>query len=144
MTLHGTFLGTIYDTDGSHCADPPGEATLVVLAHIYDFAVSGRSTAKFKLSFSAEVDRTACDGESFITVSAELTVPGPNDVNGNSIPDECECLPDITGDGTVDLDDLLAVLAAWGPCDDCPEDIDGDVGFFEVVAVLHGWGACPK
>jgi hypothetical protein len=31
---------------------------------------------------------------------------------------QCEdCAADINGDGIVDTDDLLSVLAAWGACD---------------------------
>ena len=33
---------------------------------------------------------------------------------------------DVNGDGTVNLLDLLAVLAAWGPGPGCPEDVNGD------------------
>ena len=43
------------------------------------------------------------------------------------------------------FDDLLAVLAAWGPCDeDCPEDLndDDDVDFDDLLLVLAGWGPC--
>ncbi len=52
---------------------------------------------------------------------------------------------DVDGDGTVGLDDLLAVLAAFGPCpgggDPCPADVDGDgdVAFADLVAVLDAW-----
>ena len=38
------------------------------------------------------------------------------DMNGNGIPDECEASGDLNGDGVVDVVDLLALLAAWGPC----------------------------
>ena len=66
------------------------------------------------------------------------------DINGNGIPDECECLGDIDGNRVVNLGDLVAVLAAWGPCDECPEDIDGNgtVDFVDVLAVLSAWGPC--
>ena len=56
------------------------------------------------------------------------------------------CEPDVTpgdvnGDGSVDLTDLVAVLAAWGPCEDCPADLDGDgeVGISDLIAVLAAW-----
>jgi len=54
------------------------------------------------------------------------------------------CPADIDGSGDVGFDDVLAVLAAWGPCDACPEDLDGngDVGFDDVLAVLAAWGTC--
>lgn len=50
---------------------------------------------------------------------------------------------DVNGDGTVDLADLLLVLAAWGPCENgvsCPGDADGDgsVGMADLELVLGG------
>ena len=55
-----------------------------------------------------------------------------------------ECLADVTGDGTVDVSDILAVIAAWGPCKGCPEDIDdsGAVDVGDVLAVIAAWGLC--
>ena len=37
------------------------------------------------------------------------------------------------------------VLAAWGPCDDCPEDVndDGKVNIDDLFAILGAWGPCP-
>ena len=35
------------------------------------------------------------------------------------------CLADVDDDGLVEIRDLIAVLAAWGPCAQCREDIDG-------------------
>jgi hypothetical protein len=51
------------------------------------------------------------------------------DVNGNGIPDECECLVDITGDGIVNVYDLLTVLTNYGASsevDHTDGDLDGD------------------
>jgi len=55
------------------------------------------------------------------------------------------CDGDIDGDGSVGFPDLLAILAAWGPCPGCPEDIDGDsnVGLTDLLTVLSAWGPCP-
>jgi hypothetical protein len=52
---------------------------------------------------------------------------------------------DADGDGDADLEDLLAVLSAWGPCADCPEDFDDDgtVDFRDLLDVLNAWGGCP-
>ena len=48
---------------------------------------------------------------------------------------------DVNGDGAVNFDDLLGVLAAFGPCDGCPEDVNdsGAVDFDDVLAVLAAW-----
>jgi hypothetical protein len=55
---------------------------------------------------------------------------------------------DITGDGMVDINDLLLVIGAWGPCPTpplvCVADIDrtGVVDIDDLLAILRGWGAC--
>ncbi|MHC4347755.1 MAG: dockerin type I domain-containing protein, partial [Planctomycetota bacterium] len=54
-------------------------------------------------------------------------------------------LGDIDGDGSVNIDDFLAMLAAWGPCpappDPCPADLDGDgsVGITDFLILLANW-----
>jgi hypothetical protein len=57
------------------------------------------------------------------------------------------CVPgDLDGDIDVDFEDLLALLAEWGPCAappaPCPADIDGsgDVGFADLIQLLANWG----
>jgi hypothetical protein len=53
---------------------------------------------------------------------------------------------DLDGDGDVDTGDLLALLAAWGPCpplpEACPADLDGDgnVGTGDLLILLGNWG----
>jgi hypothetical protein len=54
------------------------------------------------------------------------------------------CLGDVTGDGTVDVTDILAVVGAWGNTSG-PEDVnqDGIVDVSDLLAVVGAWGACP-
>ena len=69
------------------------------------------------------------------------------DVNGNGIPDECECLGDLDGSGDVGTGDLLLLLASWGPDQPGhPSDLDGDgnVGTSDLLHLLANWGPCPK
>jgi len=49
---------------------------------------------------------------------------------------------DLDGDGLVGNGDLLILLAAWGPCDACPEDLnaDGTVDLIDLLALLQAWG----
>lgn len=70
----------------------------------------------------------------------------------------CDCLPDIApkggGDNAVNIDDLLAVISAWGSCPggaSCLADIapvlggvvgDGVVDIDDLLAVISAWGAC--
>ncbi len=56
---------------------------------------------------------------------------------------------DVTGDGHVNINDLLAVINAWGPCpqlpQSCPADIapcggDHTVNFQDLLFVINNWG----
>ncbi|MHC4413950.1 MAG: hypothetical protein ACYS0G_01565 [Planctomycetota bacterium] len=64
----------------------------------------------------------------------------PQSTPGEAIPG------DLDGDGTVGINDLLILLAAWGPCPDppdpCPADLNGDgtVGMGDLLALLADWG----
>jgi hypothetical protein len=66
------------------------------------------------------------------------------DANGNGVPDECECIADLDGDLIVNVDDLFALLNAWGQCPGCPEDVNGDgvVDVDDLFNVLNAWGPC--
>lgn len=63
------------------------------------------------------------------------------------------CFADIAppgGDGNRNVQDLLAVIAAWGPCTgQCPADLapslgDGAVNVQDLLAVIAAWGPCPN
>ncbi len=52
---------------------------------------------------------------------------------------------DLNQDGSVSVEDLLLLLAAWGPCNDCQAcsaDLDNDciVGVSDLLLLLAGWG----
>ncbi len=56
-----------------------------------------------------------------------------------------EPIGDLDGDGIVGTADLILLLGAWGPCDDCrdcPADLDGDcaVGTSDLILLLGNWG----
>jgi hypothetical protein len=82
-----------------------------------------------------------------------LDDPGTTDTGMGTAPivdfgayefDGVSCLADVSDDGLVNIDDLFAVLSAWGPCSDCPEDItsDGQVNIDDLFEVLGRWGPC--
>ncbi len=66
------------------------------------------------------------------------------DINGNGVPDECECIGDLDESGVVDAADLAILLGAWGPCAGCTADVDasGIVDGNDLAIVLGAWGAC--
>jgi hypothetical protein len=54
------------------------------------------------------------------------------------------CPADVDDNGSVDVDDLVAVILGWGACNTCAADINGDlqVNVDDLVAVILGWGTC--
>lgn len=54
------------------------------------------------------------------------------------------CLADLNGDGTVNVQDLLDMLTAWGPNPGHPADLNGDgaVNVVDLLCMLAAWGAC--
>lgn len=49
---------------------------------------------------------------------------------------------DLTGDGIVNVTDLLMLLSGWGICAGCPADITGDglVNVTDLLTLLSAWG----
>jgi len=59
---------------------------------------------------------------------------------------EFACEGDVDSDGSVDIHDLLALVAAWGDCPDpCSADINEDqiVNIHDLLALVAAWGECP-
>ena len=63
------------------------------------------------------------------------------DQGGNEVLDSCPICADVTGDGVVDLDDVIVLLADWGS-QDSPADVDGDgqVDVNDVLILLDAYG----
>ena len=76
---------------------------------------------------------------------SSVTYPGWNidDVEIWGVVPFVPCPEDVNGDGTVDVLDLLAVIAAWGNPGG-PEDVNGDgtVDVLYLLAVISAWGGC--
>ena len=57
-----------------------------------------------------------------------------------------QCAGDITGNGSVDMEDLLAILQGFGQCPPCFEDCDPATdamwGISDLLNVLMDWGPC--
>jgi uncharacterized membrane protein len=59
------------------------------------------------------------------------------------IPGDISCPSDVTGDGLVNVSDLLLVIGYWGSADS-PADInfDGIVDVSDLLMVISNWGPC--
>jgi hypothetical protein len=85
----------------------------------------------------------------------QLAQGDSHDWNGNCIPDEADCLGDITGeswqtpDGVVDVRDLSYVLnhigqSGTGSAGAADLDEDNLVSIVDLIWILRTWGNCPS
>ncbi|MHC4219333.1 MAG: IPT/TIG domain-containing protein [Planctomycetota bacterium] len=114
----------------------PGTADNQVVCN--DFCCQGLSCVTFD-AMAGETYLIRLTGFNANEILYTLNLTGPPCASGGLITG------DIDGDGTVGVNDFLALLAAWGPCDDCgscPADIDGDcqVGVNDFLILLANWG----
>jgi len=67
-----------------------------------------------------------------------------NDNGGNTVSDDCPLLcPDISGDGQVDITDLLEVISDWGLFDSLADVTnDGVVNVSDLLSIISNWGPC--
>lgn len=68
---------------------------------------------------------------------------------GGSSSLAANCPGDIDESSQVDVADLLAIIAGWGPCppgEPCTADLDGNgaVDVNDLLAVISSWGPCPS
>jgi hypothetical protein len=102
-----------------------------------------RSGVPDSCEFSAAIANADCDGDGAFDL-CEIYAGTEADLNNNGIADDCECLGDVDGNGAVNVDDLIEIIAAWGDPNPGSADLDGDgvVGAADLTIVLQGWGSC--
>ena len=100
------------------------------------------------LSVDVTIPAATADGTWYVGVKLD----GAGDIDGSNntyvttidvgAPEPCS--GDVSGDGLVDVNDVLAVVAAFGACGSCSEDIDGDgtVGVDDLLVVIAAFGPC--
>ena len=56
-------------------------------------------------------------------------------------PEQTAVPGDVNGDGIVDVNDILALIVVWGPCNGCPEDLNGDgsVNVNDLIQLISYW-----
>jgi hypothetical protein len=92
------------------------------------------------------------DGEARFVDIASMPDTGVPVLPGGTVVDmgafEVQPLPlcpaDVNGDGSVNITDLLAVIASWGAAGGNPADVNGDgtVNIADLLGVIAAWGAC--
>lgn len=77
-------------------------------------------------------------------INGSVVEAGVDDVRVEYL--QCSIPGDVTGDGQVNVSDLLAVITAWGPCPApptaCPADVvsNGAVDVSDLLFVITNWG----
>jgi hypothetical protein len=122
---------------------------------VFENRLEGGETLEFDdpVAFSVNADPNFVSNGDFngdglpdlVTVNEEEGGEGSVTVLLNE-PLPLDCPGDLNGDGYVNVSDMLAVLASWGPCDGpCPADLNGDgfVDILDFLDLLFLWGVCP-
>ncbi len=142
---------TVLDTSGrnrwgdySHTTlDPEDEMTFWTIQEYAGSPADNWGTWVGQLSF----DGFDCNGN-LVPDADDISGGSSPDLNGNGVPDECECPQDCApggGDGEVGIADFLALLAQWGQAGTtCDFDGGPGVGIGEFLDLLGQWGTCNK
>jgi hypothetical protein len=149
-------IGVVRASDGAQTGNDFGLAValddgqLVVGAPAVPIGTPGESSGPGSAYF-IDLAGIDCNG-TIVCDDVDIANGTSNDRNANGTPDECEFVPgDATGDGQVNIDDLIAVILAWGACphppDICtanvapPPDGDDVVDVDDLVLVILNWSA---
>ena len=83
-----------------------------------------------------------------VTINAS-DIAGVTVANDQSVSIEITFVPvcseDVTGDGVVNVLDLIQLIMSFGPCEGCPADFndDGFVNVLDLIALIMNFGPCP-
>ena len=124
--------GPIEDQCVANLSSPPGYVPNNPLAAFNTLDSAGDWT--LTVSDNADADFGSFDNWALIIT-----------VGDGAGPCDTLCPWDLDGGGGVDILDLLALLAAWGPNPGHPADFNGDdnVGILDLLILLANWGPCP-
>jgi predicted outer membrane repeat protein len=83
--------------------------------------------------------------ENEVLDACEILDGTEDDLDGNDIPDTCECLADIDGTGYVYYDEIVIWMYLQGNAGG-PADVDhsGFVDIRDLIYILMHWGDCPE
>ncbi len=113
---------------------------------VHDLDADGDVDLDDAAAMAADFDDGWIDCDDNGVHDLEQIAGGELDVDQNGVLDVCESCPgDVDGSGDVGADDLLIVLAEWGPCaSGCDGDIDGSghVGVDDLLTIVGNWGSC--
>jgi hypothetical protein len=130
--------------DGQHWDDtyypvPPGAAEALVTVYY-------QNTSREYIEFLRDENSTDNRGQIAYDQWLAHGMSAPVDMDSAVIKLGAPVPGDVDGDGIVNINDMLDVLAAWGPCGRpcppaCAEDFDAncDVGITDLLILLANW-----
>lgn len=122
---------------------PPRNVTFWVECEVYNSHGSARTRP---VPVTIDLSMNDCDNDG--TTDACEIASGAPDMNGDFIPDACQCLGDVDRNGAIDGADLGALLSSWGPIAnaalamECDLNGDGVIDGADLGALLSRWGPC--
>ncbi|MCI0629425.1 MAG: hypothetical protein L0Y44_02075 [Phycisphaerales bacterium] len=143
----GTAVFTVVPASGS---DPPTYQWRLNSASLNDgpqpngSTISGATSAVLTINNAGGANAGSYDVVLSNTCGSTTSAVATLDVIGcETCP--ADVAPQPAGDGLVNVNDLLAVIAAWGACAGCQADLnaDGVVNVDDLLAVITAWGPCP-
>ncbi len=139
------FVGNTADEDGGAVRNIQGSSGEFINCSFESNTAGNNAGAMINVDSSSTLV-----GDSLFCENAPNNIVGSfNNAGGNetldTCPSPCAGSSDLNCDGTVDVSDLLILLAAWGSCDDasnCPADLDGNgvVDVSDLLILLANWG----
>ena len=119
--------------------------TTVNLVDSHDNALDGTATCEAIYASTLVVE----PGGVLVTNGCPVYVQvldnqGSIDGDVTEIPEVPDCLGDLDGNGSVDIEDLLSTLNDWGCETDCTADVndDGSVDISDLLTIIANWGDC--
>lgn len=135
-----TYDGTFWT--GNHANDMIRWATTPFATNANANALRWGSLYNYRFTANTAPQMGAMEIELFLSgvgpssFNAPVLVPGPAPAP--------PCPADLNGDDGVDVQDLLLLLGAWGPCKACDADLNssGSVDVQDLLILLANWGPC--
>jgi hypothetical protein len=147
----GEGCGPVLDVGGDFTTAGGISANSIARWNGSNWSPFGSGVDEWVLAITTFDDGSGC-GPSVFTGSNFATAPAGDSflAKWQGCPGAPSVPGDITGDGHVNVSDLLAVINAWGPCTatcppSCPADIappggDCTVGVPDLLFIINNWG----
>ena len=142
--IDGEARGYVWSGGGQFAADRAGES--VTLAEL-DAAAADGAVVTYTLVEASTATRIGVDRDLDGFLDRDELDACADPADPASTPDNTSCPTDgdVNGDGVVDVQDLTALIIAWGDCppepDDCAADLNGDgtVDVLDMIEVVVNW-----